>query len=250
MFTKRFMAVALLSAFVSGSYAEGIMRTWHDKLGNSFMGEYTREQFGKFYFRGADKKVIMVEIDQLADKDVKFIYNSIPPKLDVKFKEKSWIRDMHPEAHTNKPLDFTKVEAVATISKKSDARFDGILQAEVYLVGEEIRNDENFKLLFKDSFPIKFDYDKKEKEYEYSTIIETIQYEEYDEERRGQDYCGYAIIIYGPNDEMLLFDSDLEFLKDETLIPAFRKLRIYSFFDEKCRNISVPRPNKFEFYDS
>lgn len=244
---KQSVACITLILLCGSAFSE--MRVWREVSGESFVGEYVREKFEKFYFKDTEKQVRTVDASQISPIDLKYIRTMIPPKITVSLKKKSDRVELLPEAITGE-MDERIFDITVNISirKTSPAPFEGVLRGELYLVGQEVATDHH-RMLLKNVFPIMFPKDGKPI-FEYTAIGRARMYMEYGgEEMRGNEYEGYALFIYGADGKMMELQTDLEVLKDETKIDTFRQLRENWFFKENCKKSSVPRMKVIEYLD-
>ncbi len=237
--------LACLALLVLCGSTEATMRVWRDKQGNTFVGEFVREKFGKFTFRDSDKQVKTVAMEDLVDADVDFIRNLIPPKIDAELKVKDELVEYPPEAFAggSGTIEQYDLFTTLTVKRRSSSPYGGILRGEIYLVAQEVETD-HMKMVLKETFPIQFKDDSKE--FVYTTIGEAYRYGDYYDEDRGNEYLGYAFFIYAPDGSLLSTDSNLSFLKDDKF-ESFRNLNQGNFFMAECRKLSVPRPGDHYF---
>ncbi len=136
------------------------------------------------------------------------------------------------------------VTAEVQVRKKSRAPFNGILRAEVYLIGKEVATD-HYRLSGRGTSRVQFT-EENQGVYTFQTSADFRVYEEYNDlEMRGAEYAGYLAVVMDSMGNRLAAETDLSWLKDEK-IDALRKFHIDSFFDENCRKRSVPRPRYYD----
>ena len=223
-------------------------RVWRDKDGNSFVGEYVREQFDKFYFRGPDKKMVTVAVDKISEIDLTYIRTMVVPDVEVTAKVKDKLAEFPPEAtKSGGNSDFRMYDLFSdiTVTKKGKSSFQGVLRGEFYLIGDEVRSDD-YRLLLKDTFVVRFK--DGENRFEYKTVGQALEVETFvGGTYRGNVYKGFLACVYAPDGKLLSHDTNLGFLKEEEKVEMLSKLNVGNFFREECRKVSTPRPRDYEF---
>lgn len=233
--SKHLLACFIVAATCGTAVSE--MRIWQAKDGSRFKAEYIREHLGKYYF-DTGRSTVSVAVTNLIPDDVTYIRTMIPPKIDVRVATKT--KDEEGEWKD----DYVKITtATVDIKKRSDHPFEGVLRGELYLVGKEIATDD-YVLVAKNGFPIKFSSDDGKPEFEYSTSVSVRGgYTDYDEETRGRYYKGYLLVVLGPNGDVIDTKTDLRWLTEDK-VDKLRQFNVFNFFDENCRKRSVPRAQR------
>jgi hypothetical protein len=138
------------------------------------------------------------------------------------------------------------VTATVQIRQESSADFDGILRAEVYLIGKEVATDV-YRLSGKSISQVQFTEENNRK-YTFETSADFRVYEEYNRlETRGAEYAGYLVVVLDPTGNILDTRTDLSWVEGEEKVDTLREFYIDTFFDESVRKRSVPRP---QYYDA
>lgn len=233
----KYLYILLISTvFCGGVSAE--MRVWQTEEGRSFKGEYLREQFGLFYFRGEDKQIQKVSVTNLIPSHVRYIHTMIPPKMMLSFR-----RNLSQEEGRYADPDVRLVDGIAEIKKISRKPFEGVLSGELYIVAKEVATDD-YVMLVKKKVAVRFPVTKNPT-VEIKFSARTRVYEEYNKiETRGRNYEGYLLVVTDPSGEILEMKTNLSWLDKEEL-STFRRFNVFTFFNEECREQSVPRPKHY-----
>jgi hypothetical protein len=235
---------ALASVFFCGSISAE-MRIWEDTSGKSVKAEFVREIFGSVELRRPDGSLHSIPLENLSAQDTKYLRTRIPPEIELNVRTQKLPKVRNKEFVRANDV-ITVVTAEVQVRKKSSAAFNGILRAEVYLVGKEVATDD-YRLSGKGTSQVQFT-EENQGMYTFKTAADFRVYEEYNELAiRGAEYVGYLVVVIDPRGNKLGAQTDLSWLEEDENIDALRKFYVDSFFDENCRKRSVPRPR---YYDS
>jgi hypothetical protein len=249
--TRPLICFALAAVFFCGSVSAE-MRVWEDTSGTSVQAEFVREMFGAVELRRPSGKLHSIALENLSAQDTDYLRTRIPPEIELSVRTEAQAKERNQNAtraeYEQFADDINVVTAEVQVKKKSSTAFNGILRAEVYLVGKEVATD-HYRLSGKETFPVQFTEENQGK-YTFQTSADFRVYEEYNNlETRGAEYAGFLVVVMDPLGNRLATQTDLSWLKDENdeKIDALRKFYVDSFFDENCRKRSVPRP---QYYDA
>jgi hypothetical protein len=191
---------------------------------------------GKLFIRNTTGEGISIPLEELSAGDLKYVRKMVPPEMGIRASRKKDKLKM-PDA-TSGMEEVWQITLEIDVTKKSNARFDGRLAAQVMLIAEDELSGHYLLLDRKPFFPV-FN-DQNNGKYTFSTTTKVRRWMEYNNEMRGYDYAGYIIMLDGPNGKRLLTDTDLNGFEDgaATLIETYP---IFTFFDQTGRKKSVPR---------
>ena len=239
---------AMAALFFRGSvFAE--MRVWEDTSGKSVKAEFVRELFGSVELRRPDGSLRSIPLEELSAQDTRYLRTRIPPEIELETraqtKEKVRNKNTTRSEYEQFADDISVVTVTVQIRQKSSAVFNGTLRAEVYLIGKEVATDP-YRLSGKGTAQVQFTEENRGK-YSFQTAADFRVYEEYNNlETRGARYAGYLVVVIDPMGNKLATQTDLSWLEDDEKIDALRKFHIDAFFDDSCRERSVPRPRYYD----
>jgi hypothetical protein len=242
-----FLAVA---ALLRADFAYAEMRVWEDSAGKQVKAEFVRELFGSVELRRPDGSLHSIPVENLSALDIKYLRTRIPPEVELEVRTQKRAKERSGNATRAEFEQFSDeiyiVTATVRIRQTSSAEFDGILRAEVYLIGEEVATD-HYRLSGKGASQVRFTEENK-REYEFEVSADFRVYEEYNRlQTRGAEYAGYMVVVVDPMGNILNTQTDLSWIEGEDEINNLRKFHVDTFFDETIRKRSVPRPL---YYDS
>jgi len=247
---RSFTCFALAALFFCGSVSAE-MRIWEDTSGVQVKAEFERELFGSVELRRPDGSRHSIPLEKLSAQDIKYIRTRLPPKikLDVRATNRSKVRNTHTLADPDWDSfddEIDVVEIKTQIKKKSMAAFDGILRAEVYLIGREVLTPEIYRLSGKGaSSQVKFTEENKGT-FTFLGSADFRVYQEYNQmETRGAEYEGYLVIVTDSMGKKMATATNLSWLEDEKKMDELRNFYVGSFFNKDCRKQPVPRPAYF-----
>ena len=103
---------------------------------------------------------------------------------------------------------------------------------------------DDYMMLAKKSFPIRFS-DDGGSTVEVEMVAKARVYDEVNRlEVRGRNYEGYLLVVLDPDGEILELKTNLNWLDDDKL-EAFRRFKVFNFFNEDCKKVSTPRPRYY-----
>jgi hypothetical protein len=236
-------AVSALAAFFIGAQAHAEMRVWEDKAGLQVKADFVREIFGLVELRRPDGSIHTISLKDLSPEDMQYVRTRVPPEVSIDVQKKE-----RPKVRNDKFVQGGDVINVITLEislhKESSAPYDGVLSAEVYLVGKEVATDD-YRMLGKRLSRVEFT-EENEGIFTFSVSADERVYEEYNGlETRGAEYDGYLVVVADANGQRQTFKTNLSWLEDEN-VDKLRRFYVGSFFDENCRRRSVPRPRYYE----
>jgi hypothetical protein len=213
------------------------LRVWEDSKGNRFEGQYVGVLYDSVELENARGENRFIPLNELSDRDKIFLDKVYIPQIEIHFSKstRNKVRTINalPDDHVVVVVGTVVFKELSKISCDS-------LQAEVCLIGKEVATDD-YRLMNRIISPIKL---TAENDYTYQFKIETESrdYREYNDQKRGTEYIGYVVAIRKQGeDRAIRFLSNIEWMQADQL-KAIDQLRVSSFFDKDCQQISVPRP--------
>ena len=245
---NRFLVMLSLCAVVLSGFAYD-MRVWEDVDGAQVTGCFYSELFGKVTVEDEAGKKTILAIEKMSDPDKKYIRVMIPPKIEVEVRTKT--NRVKPRPMALWRDDIEKVDVVtATVVKKSQRPFTSRLNAEVFMVAEEVEGD-NYILLkrFDEEFLL-----MEEKDYQYevrSQPMLTVKYTNItDNKPKGELYKGHLLIITSMQGDVVATDSNLpKWMQQPEVVENLRELSKRGapslrsrHFDKSGKQVPPPRP--------
>lgn len=235
---KKSVRRAACLLLLTGTAAQA--REWTDRQGNRFEAEYRRELFGTVFFETPEGKKISIDTVNLSTEDVDYIRTQIPPEVEIDFSKSERNKELSIYARPDDSV--TLITATVDIEQVSRAPFYGKLTVEIYLLSEEVAT-EDYRIVAKKTAAVEFTEENGGQDV-ITIQTEVRRYLEYNRRIRGAEYCGYAVLVFGPHGDRVAWSTDLDWLREDDL-PLLRELRQGKFLDENCWEMPVPRP---EYY--
>ena len=243
LFRSRFARIVFSGALFALLLTQAVsaeMRMWQKTDGTRIEAEYDRQFLGTVCLTGRDQKRILVELDELSEKDRVYLRTSVPPEIKVSFSKSSRNKDRSIYARPDDVIDV--ITGVLEVRKTSRLPFEGTLRAELYMVADEVATSHH-SLILKDVIQVAFN-DPENGVFQAERSVEVRRYLEYNNEYRGAKYAGYLIVVFGPQGNRIETLTNLSWL-DESEVDSLRDLTKGSFFNDSCRRSSVPRPKYY-----
>jgi hypothetical protein len=214
------------------------MRVWTLQDGRTFEAEFRTVVAGNLILNTAEGKQLKLPLNQVSDADVDFSKLSMPPKLDLELSKSStqckWGDTYNGEIRTVSGNIFTYT---AKIRQTSTRPYGFGLTAEMFVIGDEIGGNKNI-LLDHQTSDFRLDEDN-DFSFEFSgRPVELFDYTVNDE-RRGQRYSGFLIVITDARGQIIAYQTPSENLYRN--LSNLRNLGVGWYFDKDCRR-SLPTP--------
>lgn len=244
---KQFVILLVLLSAVQSVFSYE-MREW-EVNGRMVRGRFERELFGKLTIVDEEGNETRFEVADLSDKDKKYVRVMIPPEIEVVARTKERPLPKRPMALYRDDIELTH-QVTATISKKSQRPFTSRLNIEIFLIAEEVDGD-NYILLnrFEDDFLL---LDEKDQQYEYkSKPVQTTQFTDIgSDDRKGELFKGYVLIISSMQGDVLQVKSNLpSWMQEPEFLDKMRELSVRGapsvrsrHFDKTGNKVPPPRP--------
>lgn len=223
---KKLRWIVLIAVSVVSVSAE--MRTWTGVDGVRFKGEFNRQLLGGIQIRDVKGALRSISIDKLSKADLLYLQTSIPPDVDISFRQSSRMR---------KPMEWTLEGDRTTlytceVMLKKTGRMDSKaeLTVELYIIGEEVDGD-NWILVQYDKSKFVF---PEGKDATYEFVVKDVPCRKYESfwaegmsRMRGVTYLGYIVTVLDSEGKVFDYDTDLatENWMDEGVPSAVEKLR-------------------------
>jgi len=242
---KKWILCLILFPLSFSAFSE--VRTWNDKQGNTYEGEYVRELFDKLTLKTTDGQEVRIAVEDFSEHDQKYLRVMVPPQLELGFTKKTRVKPKSPEMGDSDKDIVTVFTGKATITKESKRPFTSGLKADLFLFGEEVR-ESKYKILLSRTEKSFLLPEKRGDTIEFKTEpIELQVYTEYDHLRRGPVYIGYLLAVSDRQGNTVQVKTDIIWLEGK--LDAVRELykrgpqSMYSrFFDKKTiQKVHVPQ---------
>lgn len=235
---------ALILFMGTSVFAES--RLWKDTDGNEYQAEYVRELFDKVTLKTDDGKEVRLPVEDLSEHDQKYLRVMVPPNMEIDFSKSTYIKAKPQEMGDLDKDTVTVFSSQLTITKDSNRPFTSRLEAELFLIGEEVVMDEYKILLSKTDSSFLLPQEKGESHVFKTAPIELQVYTEYDNSRRGPVFIGYLVVIKDWQGNTVKVQTDIPWLEDK--VDELRTLyergfaSVYSrYFDkETVQKMKVP----------
>jgi hypothetical protein len=246
----------LLSVVCSVSFAE--MRIWEDKNGNRYEAEFVHEMFGKMTLRCKDGTEVRIPVEDFSEHDQKYLRVKVPPQVTIDFSKTDWIKPKPPEMWPTEDVQ-TMVKGTVTVHKESKRIFTSHLNAELFMIAEEVDGD-NFILLSKtDSSFLLGDHNDDTHVFS-SEPNYTRRYDEMGPSGwRGEVYAGYLVVVSDMDGNTLVTKTDIpgHWIDTPEVIKNLRELAVRGaasvrsrHFDKTGKKSQLTRPQSRPFSDT
>ncbi|MDF7807742.1 SHD1 domain-containing protein [Pontiellaceae bacterium B12219] len=214
------------------------MRLWTLKDGRTVEAEFMTVVAGNLILKTVAGKQLKLPLNNVSDADVDYSKLSMPPKLDLELSKSSsqckWGDTYNGEPRTVRGNIYTYT---AKIRQTSTQPYGFGLTAEMFVIGDEIGGNKNILLDYqKSDFRLDADNDFS---FEFSgRPVELFDYT-VNNERRGQRYSGFLIVITDTRGKIIAYQTPSENLYRN--LSNLRKLRVGWYFDKDCKRC-LPTP--------
>ena len=203
---KIVIGVVFLSLSFSARAAE--MRIWEDKNGNRYEAEFVRELFDQMTLRCKDGTEVRIPVDDFSEHDQKYMRVMVPPKISVDVSRKMWPKPKPPETWGSSDT-VMMVQGRVTIVKESKRIFTSRLNAELFMIAEEVDGDHYVLLSKTDSSFLLGDHNDGIHLFASEPVM-TRKYEEYGPAGlRGEEYSGYLVVVSDAQGNVLDIKTDI-----------------------------------------
>lgn len=241
--------IAIAAVFVLAHRAHPAeMRVWEDKKGNQYHAEFIRELFDRVTLRDGSGREIRLAVEELSEHDQKYLRVMVPPQMTVDVVRQTDIKSKEFDDQYDQDRDVTTIfSAEVQIRKVSQRPFTSRLNAELFVIGQELQDRNAYILLSKtDSSFLLGEHNDNLHSFRMPPIELKI-YTDWDDQRRGPEYIGYVVAILDVSGRVVQIETKIEWLRDK--VPQLRELyargaaSVYSrYFDkETVRKQNVPR---------
>ncbi|MDZ8119998.1 SHD1 domain-containing protein [Pontiella agarivorans] len=214
------------------------MRIWTTEKGRTIEAEYLSAVSGKVILKTIRGKQVKIPLGALAQDDREFVLLSNPPKLNINFSKSTKVRKFG-DTYTGDapPVRGSFYTFSASVEQISMRPYGLELTAEFYAIGEEVGGEKHILL---DHTTSSFTLTRENNFiHEFSgREVEMLDYIISDE-RRGQRYGGYLVVIRDKRSEIIAYESSSEnFFRN---LDKFKNLQNGWYFDKDI-NRCLPTP--------
>ena len=214
------------------------LRVWTLRDGRTVEAEFKTVVAGNLILKTVAGKQLKLPLNNVSDEDVDYSRLSMPPELDIEL-SKSSRQCQWGDTYNGEPRVVSgSIYTYTTRIKQTSTRPYGFgLTAEIFVIGDEIGGNKQVLLDYqKTDFTLNKDTDDS---FEFSgRPVELFVYEVNDQ-KLGQRYRGFLIVIKDAREEIIAYQTSNEKLYRN--LSNLRKVQVGWYFDKDC-NRSLPSP--------
>jgi len=243
-------AILIIAILWGCAYSE--TRVWETRDGRKYEAEFVHELFDKLTLRTKDGEEVRISVEEFSEHDQKYLRVMVPPVVEVNVDKSTRTKSKEFDDQYDQDNDITAILSTkVNIQKVSKRPFTSRLNAELFLIGQEVQDRDYYILLSKtDSSFLLGEHNDNLHSFR-TDPIELKVYTEFTKQRRGHDYVGYVVAVSDAFGSLIHVDTDVGWLADK--VEALRDLYIrgasskYSrYFDkETVSKQNVPRPRDY-----
>ncbi len=223
---KKQWLVILIVWVIGGTTVHAEMRVWTDKKGNSIEAEFVKIFSGKVVLKTAEGKQIKVPQNGLSQKDLEYLKNVVPPKIDIEVNIKKENKQTSSDGYGYSRRK-EKIKGKVTLLKKNKAPSNRKFTAHLYVFAEDIRDDELW-ILDKAKHEFSFEH---QKTVEFSGNQRSVSYSDSSYSNKyGDQYKGYLVFIEDDNGKIICIKGSPSNL--EKNVGRIKKAKINDRFDD------------------
>jgi hypothetical protein len=187
------------------------LRTWTDENGKKFEGRFDKELFGDVLIRDENRRNHFIPIKKLSPEDREYIYNNVPPEVEIKFTRN--VRQRPEQEWTilgDKTFLYT---CTVDVEKTSALPYKRYLMAELFLLAEE-RDGPN--LIIMERTESKFRFPEEEERPVHTFKVVDVPFRQFRNlwaqevsTDRGEDYLGYLVAVSDEDENLITYKTDL-----------------------------------------
>ncbi len=236
---KKQWLVILIVWVIGGTAVHAEMRMWTDKKGNSIEAEFVKLFSGKVVLKTADGKQIKVPQNGLSNKDLEYLKNVVPPKLDIEVDintDSKNIKNKHFVSSIN--MKQEKIRGKVTITKKNRDPSCRTFVAYLYVFTKH-QQSEKIKVIDKKKHDFSFKTQNMVK-FEGSTISTHYYNNGYywsdfssNYDNYGEEYEGYLVFIEDDKGHIICTKGSCKLF--ENMVSKIKKSKKNDLFDEDMR---------------
>lgn len=244
----------LFATVVLSVMSRAEFRMWEDIKGARYNAEFVGEFFDKVTLRDETGKEFRMGVEELSELDQKYMRVKVPPAMQIEFSRRL-TQKPKPKESMDLDNDVTIIiTSEVMVKKESNRPYTSRLYAELYLIGKEI-NEAKFVLVSRTEADFLFTESNNNQVTFQSKPIELRVFNQRGaQERRGELYEGYLLVIRDFDDQIVAVKTDMpEWIKRPEVIVALRELYVRGagsmrsrYFDQMGHKLEVPRPEYYE----
>jgi hypothetical protein len=186
------------------------LRTWTDEDGKQFKGRFDKELFGDVLVRDENRRNHFIPIKKLSPADRAYIYNNVPPEVEIKF-----TRDIRQRPTMEWTIVGDKTflyTCTVEIKKKSILPYKKNLMAELFLLAEE-RDGPNYVIVHREASNFTFP-DERDATHTFTAV--DVPFRQYYNHwaadaatDRGVEYIGYFVAVSDEDKNLIEYKTDV-----------------------------------------
>lgn len=224
---KKLLTGILIVLIVGGTIAHAEMRMWTDKKGNSIEAEFVKLFSGKVVLKTKAGKQVKVPQSGLSQKDIDYLKNVIPPKIDIEVDLDNNSTQTSSDGYGYSSRRKQKIKGSVTLIKKNREPSNRKFTAYLYVFAKELRDDEIWVL---DTVKKDFSFEN-QKKIEFSGSQRSVNYTDYsDGADYGDKYEGYLVFIEDDNGKIICTKASRSLY--ESKISQIKKSKSNARFDD------------------
>ncbi len=217
---------------------ESNLRLWTMVDGRTREAEFMTMVGGNAILKTAKRKQVKVPLEKLSEEDRHYISLSMPPKLDINFSKTTEPRKFGETFNgTAPPVRGSFYTFTARVKQTSRRLYGHPLTAEFFAIGDEIGGQKHILLDYQQTnFTL-----TEESDYSFKFSGAPVEMLDYtiNNERRGQRYGGYLVVVTDSRGEIIAYQTPSEKLYRN--LDNLRNIRVGWYFDKEC-NRCLPTP--------
>ena len=244
---KKQWLVILIVWVIGGTAIHAEMRIWTDKKGNSIEAEFVKLFSGKVVLKTAAGKQIKVPQNGLSQKDLEYLKNAVPPKIDIEVNINTDSKNMNNKDYVSSiNMKQEKIRGKVTITKKNRAPSCRKFVAYLYIFtkhqqSEEIKvvDTKTHAFSFEKHNTVKFEGSTISTHY-YNKSYGSGYSSEYD--NYGEEYEGYLVFIEDETGNIICTKSSRSLY--ESNISQIKKSKKNDHFDDDMNPLNRKNDKK------
>jgi hypothetical protein len=247
---KFLLMIAVILSLSGRIQAE--IRVWEDAKGHQYKAEFVHELFDKITLRDVNGTEFRLGVDELSELDQRYLRVKVAPEIKIDFSKTSSVK---PKPKETMDLDNDIIMIIAAevkIEKNSQRPYTSRLHAELYLIARDTtgggfvllsRTESDFLFTEKDCHIFKSE----------PVMPRTFEQNSGENERRGEEYAGYLIVVRDFEDKIVAVKTDMpDWIVNHDVINSLRDIYVRGagslrsrYFDRTGHKAPVPRPNYY-----
>jgi hypothetical protein len=226
---------------VADDFKDDKLRLWTGLDGKSIEAEFITVSGDKAVLKDARGSLRKIPLAQISAEDRKFIELARPPEFDISFSKTSSQRFLKPS-----PLDVSELPRLsdyvfcAKLKQMSAGFYGHELRVEFFAIGEEIDGD-NYILFDRQESNFLPTKENKGAHQFSGNSVELMDYN-FGEQRRGEKYGGYLIVVTDVRGKIIDHGASHEWLFEN--LEKLKQIPVGRHFDKTITRVHPPRPKR------